>query len=80
MGWLGAGDAKLAAVFSLWLGPADLGLALVGAGLLMLALLATAFALGGDLARRGLPVACALAPPTATLLVCRAGDLYPLAA
>ena len=78
-GWLGAGDVKIAATIGLWLGPAEFGLALVGAGVLMLAMLATAFALGGDFARRGLPVACALAPPTATLLVCRAADLAALA-
>ena len=78
-GWLGAGDVKIAAAIGLWLGPAEFGLALVGAGVLMLAMLATAFALGGDFVRRGLPVACALAPPAATLLVRRAADLAALA-
>ena len=74
-GWLGAGDVRLAAALALWFGPADLGLALIGAGVLMLAMLATAYALRGDLARRGLPVACALAAPAVTLLVQRAAGL-----
>lgn len=77
-GWLGGGDVKLAGALGLWLGPADFGLALVGAGVLMLAMLATAFALGGDLARRGLPVAGALAVPAATLLVHRGAGLSAL--
>ena len=74
-GWLGAGDVKLAAALGLWLGPADFGLALVAAGALTLVLAAHAFALGGGHARRSLPLACALAPPAAVLLLWRAVDL-----
>lgn len=73
--WLGGGDVKLAAALGLWLGPLDFGLALLGAGTLTLVLAGSAFALGGDLARRGLPLACALAPPAAGLLVWRAVEL-----
>ena len=75
LGCLGGGDVKLAAALGLWLGPADFGLALVAAGALTLVLSAHAFALGGDLARRGLPLACVLAPPAVVLLLWRAVDL-----
>ncbi len=73
LGWLGGGDGKLLAVLAMWLGPADLGLALVAAGALglLLALLALARPKGG-LRRRGLPCALAIAPPAATLLAARA--------
>ena len=79
VGWLGAGDVKLAAALGLWLGPADLGLALVDAGLLLLVLAVTSFALGGERPRRDLPVAVALASPSAALLAFRALDVASLA-
>ena len=71
-GWLGGGDGKLLAALALWLGPADLGLALllcalIGAALLLLACSGR----GGDLRRRGIPFACAIAPPGGTLLLAR---------
>ncbi len=75
LGWLGAGDVKLVAVLGLWLGPADFGLGLVGAGLLLLVLAVTAFAFGGGFAQRDLPVALALAPPSVALLAFRAVDV-----
>lgn len=74
-GWVGGGDVKLAAALGLWLGPLDFGLALLAAGALTLVLAGPAFALGGDLSRRGLPLACAMAPPGAVLLVWRAVEL-----
>ena len=74
-GWLGSGDVKLAAALGLWLGPVEFGLALVAAGALTLLLVGSAFAVGGDFARRGLPLACALAPPAAVLLLWRAAEL-----
>lgn len=80
VGWLGGGDVKLAAALGLWLGPVDFGLALVAAGALTLGMLASASAVGGDLARRGVPLACALAPPAAVLLLWRAGSLAAPAA
>ena len=75
MEWLGAGDVKLAAALGLWLGPADFGLALIAAGLLLLALAGIALGLGGDLVRRDLPVGIALAPPSVALLAFRALDV-----
>lgn len=73
LGWLGGGDGKLLAVLALWLGPADLGPALLAAGVLGLLLVLAALARrDGDLRRRGLPCALAIAPPAATLLAVRA--------
>ena len=71
-GWLGGGDGKLLAALALWLGPADLGLALlmtalIGGGLILLAVSRR----GGDLRRRGIPFACAVAPPAGALLLAR---------
>lgn len=72
-GWLGAGDGKLLAVVALWLGPRDLpfalfGTALIGVGLLVIALLRPQ----GDFRERGIPFAWAIAPPAATMLLARA--------
>lgn len=75
LGWLGAGDVKLAAALALWLGPLDFGLALLAAGVLALILAGTAFAISAEMARRGVPLACALAPSAAVLLVWRAAEL-----
>ena len=73
LGWMGGGDGKLLAVLAMWLGPADLGLALMATGVLGLMLALTALARPkGDLRLRGLPYALAIAPPAATLLVARA--------
>lgn len=72
-GWLGGGDGKLLGVVALWLGPQDLGFALLAAAALLLLLLTPAFAVaGGSCRSRGIPFACALAPPAAVLLVARA--------
>jgi len=79
VGWLGAGDVRFAAAIALWLGPADLGIALVGAGLLLTVLAGTTTALGGSLPQRDLPVAVALAPPSVALLAFRAVDVASLA-
>lgn len=73
LGWLGGGDGKLLAVLALWLGPWDLGLALIAAGALGLLLALAALARPkGAFRQRGLPCALALSPPAATLLVARA--------
>ena len=73
LGWLGGGDGKLLAVLALWLGPGDLGLALLAAGALALLLALAALARpNGALRRRGLPCALAIAPPAATLMAARA--------
>ena len=74
-GWLGGGDVKMAAALGLWLGPVDFGLALVAGGALTILLAGWAFALGGDVTRRGVPLACALVPPAAALLLLRAFEL-----
>ena len=76
-GWFGAGDGKLLGVLGLWLGPKDLGFALLaGSALLFLAwLAAVAGPEDGSFRRRGIPVACALAPPAAVLLAVRAVGL-----
>lgn len=72
LGWLGAGDAKLLAVLALWLGPVDAAFALLAASVLLFALLSPALiARGATLRRRGVPVACGLAPPAAFLLATR---------
>lgn len=75
-GAFGGGDGKLLAAAALWLGPGDIGLALLGAAALLLAFRVRAFAAGaGALRSRGIPFACALAPPTAALLLHRGAEL-----
>ena len=73
MGWLGGGDGKLLAALAMWLGPADLGLALLATGVfgLLLALPAL-FRLSTLFRERGIPYACAIAPPAAAILAVRA--------
>ena len=73
LGWLGGGDGKLLAAMAMWLGPADLGLALLATGLfgLLLALPAL-FRISTLFRDRGIPYACAIAPPAATILAIRA--------
>ena len=71
-GWMGGGDAKLLVALAMWLGPADLsiaflGIACVGVGLLLVGHLAP----GSDFRRRGIPFACAIAPPSAAVLAAR---------
>lgn len=73
LGWLGAGDGKLAGALALWMGPMDLGLWLLAAAALGLGLVLLAMARPkGGLRTRGLPFAWAIVPPAATLLVARA--------
>ena len=73
MGWLGGGDGKLLAALAMWLGPADLGLALLATGVfgLLLALPAL-FRLSTLFRERGIPYACAITPPAAAILAVRA--------
>lgn len=71
-GWLGGGDGKLMAVLALWLGPYEAGFALLAAAALLLLLLVAARRRGSRMRRRGIPFACALAPPSAALLAARA--------
>lgn len=72
-GWLGGGDGKLLAVLAMWLGPTDVGLALLATSAIGLLLAVSALARpAGDLRRRGIPYGLAIAPPAATLLVARA--------
>ena len=73
-GWLGGGDAKLLGALALWLGPWEVGFALLAAAVL-LAFLVAGTRLGGDLRARGIPFACAAAPPAAALLAARAVGL-----
>ena len=73
LGWLGGGDGKLLAAMAMWLGPADIGLALLATGLLGLLLALPALLRISTLFRdRGIPYACAIAPPAATILAARA--------
>ena len=75
-GLLGGGDGKLLAVLGLWLGTPDFGVALLaGAGLLALFLVPARADPGHSFNRRGIPCACALAPPAAVLLAARAVGL-----
>lgn len=71
-GWLGGGDGKLLAVLALWLGPYDVGFALLAAAALLFLLLIVARTGRGAMRCRGIPVACALAPPAVALLAARA--------
>ena len=73
LGWLGGGDGKLLAAMAMWLGPADLGLALLATGLFGIVLALPALLRLSTLFRdRGIPYACAIAPPAATILAARA--------
>ena len=73
LGWLGGGDGKLLAVLAMWLGPADMGLALLATSALGLLLaVPTLVHRAGDWRRRGIPYGLAISPPAATLLVARA--------
>ena len=73
LGWLGGGDGKLLAALAMWLGPADLGLALLATGLFGLLLALPALLRVSTLFRdRGIPYACAIAPPAAAILAVRA--------
>lgn len=73
LGWLGGGDGKLLAALAMWLGPADLGLALLATGLFGLLLALPALLRHSMLFRdRGIPYACAIAPPAAAILAVRA--------
>ena len=73
LGWLGGGDGKLLAALAMWLGLADLGLALLATGLFGLLLALPALLWHSTLFRdRGIPYACAIAPPAATILAARA--------
>ena len=73
LGWLGGGDGKLLAAMAMWLGPADLGLALLATGLFGIVLALPALLRLSTLFRdRGIPYACAIAPPAATILAVRA--------
>ena len=75
-GWVGAGDAKLLAALALWLGPAAAGFVLTAcAGLLLLFVLAARTERGTVLRTRGIPVACALAPPAALVMATRAAQV-----
>lgn len=73
LGWLGGGDGKLLAALAMWLGPADLGLALLATGVFGLLLALPALFRVSTLFRdRGIPYACAIAPPAAAILAVRA--------
>ena len=73
LGWLGGGDGKLLAALAMWLGPADLGLALLATGFFGLLLATPAlFRLSTLFRERGIPYACAIAPPAAAILATRA--------
>ena len=75
-GLLGGGDGKLLAVLGLWLGATDFGFALLaGAALLALFLVVARWDIGQSFRVRGIPCACALAPPAAVLLAARAVGL-----
>ena len=72
LGWLGGGDGKLLGALALWLGPHDLGFALIGGAVLLAALALPALAgRAVEFRRRGIPFACAVAPPAVVLLVAR---------
>ena len=74
LGWLGGGDGKLLGVLALWLGPKDVGTALLGAVPLGVAL--TAWGLASPSFRaRGVPMAVAIGTPAAMLFLGRAASL-----
>ena len=71
-GLMGGGDGKLLAALALWLGPADVGPALLGTGALGLVMVTAAYLRPGSKWRRaGVPWALAIAPPAALLLAYR---------
>ena len=70
-GWLGGGDGKLLAALALWLGPADVGLALVCTGVIGALLTLFALAKWSGWRQRGIPCAVAIVPPAALLLLSR---------
>ena len=73
LGWLGGGDGKLLAALALWLGPADVGMALLGTGGLgLLVVLAAHLWPNSEWRRDGVPWAIAIAPPAAAVLALRA--------
>lgn len=72
LGWLGGGDGKLLAVLAMWLGPADVGLALLATSALGLLLATFTLVRRGDWRQLGIPYGIAISPPAATLLVARA--------
>ena len=72
VGWLGGGDGKLMAALALWLGPADIAVALLCTGLVGGLLLVLALARRERWRHRELPCAVAIVPPAATLLIARA--------
>lgn len=75
-GLLGGGDGKLLAVLGLWLGAPDYGYALLaGAGLLALLMVLARADARHSFRCRGIPCACALAPPAAVLLAARAAEV-----
>ena len=77
-GWLGGGDGKLLAALALWLGPFDVGFVLVCAAALTLAFAVPAWTgRAPDMRRRGLPLACAFAPPVAAVLLSRMAAFTP---
>ena len=71
-GWLGGGDGKLLAALALWLGPADVGWALVCTGMVGGLLALFALARRDSWRQRGIPCAVAISPPAAALLLIRA--------
>ena len=71
-GWLGGGDGKLLAVLAMWLGPADVGFALLATAVLGLLLAIGALAGTKAWRARGIPFALAIAPPAATVFAARA--------
>ena len=72
LGWLGGGDGKLLAVLAMWIGPADLALALLGTGIIGLVLTAAALVpVAPGWRRRSIPFALAIVPPAVTILAAR---------
>ena len=73
LGWLGGGDGKLLSALALWLGPSDIGLALLAtAALGLLLTVPTLIRKTSEWRRQGIPYALAISPPAATLLAVRA--------
>ncbi|MCY4028181.1 MAG: prepilin peptidase [Acidobacteria bacterium] len=73
LGWFGGGDGKLLGALALWLGPAEVGIWLLGTAALGLVLCVIALAHpSGSFRTRGIPFAWAMAPPAMVLLVARA--------